>query len=77
MESQFGGTTEGIVKVTGLIREDCLGFPAQGAHVSKFMNPAALRGTSYNQLLTAKDGDYFTVSGSISISTRVNIRKAE
>ena len=77
VESQFGGTTEGIVKVTGLIREDCLGFPAQGAHVSKFMNPAALRGTSYNQLLTAKDGDYFTVSGSISISTRVNIRKAE
>ncbi|MCI2242209.1 molybdopterin-dependent oxidoreductase [Adlercreutzia faecimuris] len=77
VESQFGGTAEGVVKVTGLIREDCLGFPAQGGHVSKFLNPAAQRGTNYNQLLSAKDGDYFTVSGSISIASRVKIRKAE
>lgn len=77
VESQFGGTAEGTVKLTGLIQEDCLGFPAQGGHLSKFMNPASRRGTTYNQLLTAEDGQYFTVSGSISISTRVKIRKAE
>lgn len=77
VESQFGGTAEGVIKVTGLIREDCLGFPAQGGHVSKFLNPAAQRGTNYNQLLSAKDGNYFTVSGSISIASRVKIRKAE
>lgn len=77
VESQFGGIAEGTVKLTGLIREDCLGFPAQGGHVSKFLNPASLRGTNYNQLLSAKDGNYFTVSGSISISSRVKIRKAE
>ncbi|MEG0217219.1 MAG: molybdopterin-dependent oxidoreductase [Raoultibacter sp.] len=77
VESQFGGTAEGTIKVTGLIREDCLGFPAQGGHVSKFLNPASRRGTTYNQLLSAQGGNYFTVSGSISISTRVKIRKAE
>lgn len=77
VESQFGGTAEGTVKVTGLIREDCLGFPAQGGHLCQFMNPASRRGTTYNQLLTAAPGEYFTVSGSISISTRVKIRKAE
>ena len=77
VESQFGGTAEGVVKLTGLIREDCLGFPAQGGHLCKFMNPASRRGTTYNQLLTAQDGQYFTVSGAISISTRVKIRKAE
>lgn len=77
VESQFGGTAEGTIKVTGLVREDCLGFPAQGGHLSPYMNPASRRGTTYNQLLTAEDGEYFTVSGSISISTRVKIRKAE
>ena len=77
VESQHGGTADGVIKVTGLIREDCLGFPGQGQHVSAFLNPAARKGTTYNQLLTAKDGEFFTVSGSISISTRVKIRKAE
>ncbi|MCI8366733.1 MAG: molybdopterin-dependent oxidoreductase [Eggerthellaceae bacterium] len=77
VESQHGGVADGVIKVTGLIREDCLGFPGQGQHVSAFLNPAARKGTTYNQLLTAKDGEFFTVSGSISISTRVKIRKAE
>lgn len=77
VESQFGGTTEGVLKVTGLMRIDCLGFPAQGGHVAPDMNPVARRGTTYNQLLSADDGNYFTESGSISIASRVKIRKAD
>lgn len=41
------------------------------------MNPVTHHGTSYNKLLTAADGKYFTESGSISIAARVKIRKAE
>ena len=77
VESQHGGSTEGVLKVTGLMQRDSLGFPAQGGHVAPFMNPITHRGTTYNQLLSADDGKYFTESGSISIAARVKIRKAE
>ena len=77
VESQHGGSTEGVLKVTGLMQRNSLGFPAQGGHVAPFMNPTARRGTTYNQLLSADDGKYFPESGSISIAARVKIRKAE
>lgn len=77
VESQQGGMTEGVLKVTNLMQIDSLGFPAQGGHVAPFMNPVTHHGTSYNKLLTAADGKYFTESGSISIAARVKIRKAE
>ncbi len=77
VESQHGGTTEGPIKITGLMHPETLGFPAQAGRVAPFMNPITKRGTSYNQLLNGKDGYYFPESGSIAVGARVKIRKAK
>lgn len=77
VESQFGGNVEGILKVTHLMHPEVLGFPGQGGRVSKFMNPIARKGPNYNRLLTYVEGYIFPENGSISVSSRVKIRKAE
>lgn len=76
VESQHGGSTEGVLKVTGLVHPEVLGFPAQAGRISPFLNPITHHGTSYNQLLNGKDGFYFPESGSIAVGARIKVRKA-
>jgi anaerobic selenocysteine-containing dehydrogenase len=76
VESQHGGTVEGILQVTNLIHPEVLGFPAQAGRVSQFMNPISHKGPNYNRLLTYKEGYILADNGSISVSARVKIRKA-
>jgi len=77
VESQHGGKVEGILQVTNLIHPEVLGFPAQGGRVSKFMNPISRKGSNYNRLLTYKEGYVLSENGSISVSARAKISKAE
>ncbi|MCB8925164.1 MAG: molybdopterin-dependent oxidoreductase [Ardenticatenaceae bacterium] len=74
VESVFGGTVEGVIKTTGLIGQNILGFPGQAGHWSKHMNPRTRQGTNYNPLLSMKENDLM-LTGSIVISPPVKVSK--
>lgn len=77
VESPFGKTS-GRLKLTELIHPEVLGIPACYGSATCMMSPDAKKGTYYNILLSGnEETNIDPVSGSITISPKVKIYKAE
>ncbi|MFC1823989.1 molybdopterin-dependent oxidoreductase [Thermodesulfobacteriota bacterium] len=76
LESQHGGTVEGILFTSELLHPDIIGIPGQGGHYSRQMHPAARRGVHYNRLISSSEGHFCPSAGGIDIAARVKIFKA-
>lgn len=76
VESQFGGKTSGKVHLTNLIYPECIGIGGNFGRMGIGMNPKAKEGPQYNQLLSADEGTFDPIAGSLEISPRVKVYKA-
>jgi anaerobic selenocysteine-containing dehydrogenase len=72
------GKTRGRLKVTELIHPEVVGIPACYGRGTALMNPRALEGSSYNDLITSSEAvGVDPLSGSIENSPRVKVYRAE
>lgn len=76
LTSTNGKTVTGTLHLTELIEPHCLGFAGNYGSPAPFMGRYAQRGISYNQLLSAEDGEFDPVSGGMEITAAVKIEKA-
>ncbi|HLB29497.1 MAG TPA: molybdopterin dinucleotide binding domain-containing protein, partial [Dehalococcoidia bacterium] len=74
VESQWGRLT-GQVKLSELFHPEVIGTPGNYGRRSMHMNPIALAGPNYNQLLSPDDGTFDPVNTALVISPRVKVRK--
>ncbi|MDR1604430.1 MAG: molybdopterin-dependent oxidoreductase [Gracilibacteraceae bacterium] len=75
VESQFGKSLTGQLHLTELIEPSCLGFAGNYGHAAPLMGKYARRGLSYNQLLSAKDGNFDPVSGGMDNTAACKISR--
>jgi anaerobic selenocysteine-containing dehydrogenase len=72
----YKGKMTGKVKLTGRIHPEVVGVGGNYGRRSKQMNPIAMEGQNYNQLLTTDDGTFDPLSTSINIAAKVKVQKA-
>ena len=74
-ESQYGGQQRGFVLTTELLHPKTVGFPGNFGRTAMFMGPQAREGVNYNQLLSARDGEFDPVIGGVEITAAVRLTK--
>ena len=75
VEAFWGGSTEGVLKLTELIHPDALGFPGHHGFKGRLRNPITWEGPDFNDLLSDRDGEFDPISCATDISPRVRITR--
>ncbi len=76
VEAYWGGTAQGILKVTSLLHPDALGVPAIHGFRSMHRNPVTRRGPHFNSLLNNAEGTFDPLHGGIDRNPRVRVFRA-
>lgn len=75
VEAFWGGSTEGVLKVTELIHPEALGFPGHHGFKGMLRNPITWEGPDFNDLLSDRDGEFDPISCATDISPRVKVTR--
>lgn len=73
IEAYWGGTAQGVVKLTSLLHPDALGVPAIHGFRSMHRNPLTRRGPHFNSLLNNAEGTFDPLHGGIDRNPRVRV----
>jgi anaerobic selenocysteine-containing dehydrogenase len=77
VEAYWGGSTEGVLRVTDLMHPDAVGIPAIHGFRSMHRNPVTRRGPHFNSLLSSAEGTFDPLHGGIDRNPRVRVYRAE
>jgi hypothetical protein len=75
VESPYG-KTQGEVRLTETIHPDVVGFHGGLKRLSGGLNPLALEGTSFNQLVSIAEGTFEPITGGLDTAPKVKVYKA-
>jgi anaerobic selenocysteine-containing dehydrogenase len=75
VEAFWGGSTEGVLKLTELIHPEALGFPGHHGFKGRLRNPITWEGPDFNDLLSDREGEFDPISCATDISPRVRITR--
>ena len=76
IEAYWGGTAQGVLKLTSLLHPDALGVPAIHGFRSMHRNPVTRRGPHFNSLLNNAEGTFDPLHGGIDRNPRVRVFRA-
>ena len=76
IEAYWGGTAQGVLKITSLLHPDALGVPAIHGFRSQHRNPVTRRGPHFNSLLNNAEGTFDPLHGGIDRNPRVRVFRA-
>lgn len=73
VDAYWGGSAQGVLKVTNLLHPDALGVPGIHGFKSQHRNPMATKGPHFNSLLNTAEGTFDPLHGGIDKNPRVRV----
>jgi anaerobic selenocysteine-containing dehydrogenase len=75
VDAFWGGSAEGVLKLSELIHPEALGFPGHHGFKGRLRNPITWEGPDFNDLLSDRDGEFDPISCATDITPRVRITR--